>query len=195
MSGDGVEVCTRPVSPGRRFNDQARADFGDRPAPVPPTPDPLRARSSDDLEAAVRDELELTRTLKRPLSLLSIGVDRARGLTRSAWDARHPALIEFADACARQLRATDVMGRVDDELYIALLPGTHAVGAQCAAERLRTAVAALRLAADSATTRRLTASIGIATTRTGVTSYQALRSRADARRDDARHLGGNRVMV
>lgn len=195
MSGDDHDFRSGALSHGRRFDDQAPQDFSECVAVARPTSDSRRARSSEDLEGAVSAELELTRALKRPLSLLSIGVDRARGLTRGASDGAHPALREFAEACAGQLRAADVIGRVDDELYIAILPGTHAVGAQCAAERLRTAIAALRLAADTTTARRLTASIGIATTRTGATSYRSLRSRADAKRDDARHLGGNRVLA
>jgi len=129
----------------------------------------------------------------QPLSLLSVSIDRYGG--RRSGDLPPAALPvgKVVEVCAGLLRATDVIGRVDEKIFVALLPKTTSKGVLVIAERLRTAIAALDAPLASGRLQRGMASIGTATTRTGRTSYRALRSRADAKRDDARHLGGNRV--
>ncbi len=136
-------------------------------------------------------EIERTRDHGPPLSLLSVGVDR---IARAEGIAAVPLAVRgFAKACSAPLRSTDFVGKVDSTTFVVLLPGTTAKAARSAAERLRTAIAATEIPTPDHQRRRITVSIGTVTTRTGRTSYAALRSRADAKRDDASSSGGNRV--
>ena len=152
-----------------------------------------RIFTSQHFEQIAEQEIERTRTLGRPLSLLSIGIDR---IERAQGRLAVPlALRGFAKACSAPLRVTDLVGRVDGTSFVVLLPGSAAKAARGTAERLRTAIAAIEIRAPNQRQRRLTVSIGSVTTRTGRTSYRALRSRADAKREDACSSGGNRVSV
>ena len=146
-----------------------------------------------ELEALAAEEIQLARNLNRPLSLLSIGVDRSKCAGNGAAQELPLSLYAFAEACTGNLRDLDVVGRVDETIFVALMPGVATKGAQSAAERLRAAIAALDTPTSRGRKNRVTVSIGAVTTRTGLTSYRALRSRADAKRDDARNSGGNRV--
>jgi diguanylate cyclase (GGDEF)-like protein len=146
-----------------------------------------------ELEKVADEEIERTRTRGQPLSLLSICIDRAASLQDVDDSPVAVALDRIIETCARQLRATDIVAPIDETALVALLPSVTSTGALRAAERLRTAVAALEPTALRDPPRRITVSIGAVTTRTGRTSYGAMRSRADAKRDDARSRGGNRV--
>jgi diguanylate cyclase (GGDEF)-like protein len=146
-----------------------------------------------EIEKVADEEIERTRTRGQPLSLLSIRIDRAAVVLDVEDSAGAKALDRIIEACAEQLRATDVVAPIDETALVALLPSVTSSGARRAAERLRTAVAALETAVPRGLPRRITVSIGAVTTRTGRTSYGSLRSRADAKRDDASSRGGNRV--
>lgn len=144
-------------------------------------------------EIITHREIERTRNQGPPLSLLSIRIDRSDSVTDDGSSSSQSALSEVADTCAKLLRTTDIVARVDDTALVALLPGALSTAAQRAAERLRTAIAAMEMPVLRRRFQHVTVSIGVVTTRTGRTSYRALRSRADAKRDDAKSSGGNRV--
>jgi diguanylate cyclase (GGDEF)-like protein len=146
-----------------------------------------------EIEKVADEEIERTRTRGQPLSLLSIRIDRPASVMDVDASADVKALDRIIEACAAQLRTTDVVAPIDETALVALLPSVTSSGALRAAERLRTAVAALESVAPRGPRRRITISIGAVTTRTGRTSYGSLRSRADAKRDDASSRGGNRV--
>ena len=71
-----------------------------------------------------------------------------------------------------------------NNLQIALLPSVGARGVLRITERLRTAFATWDTARTVDGQKRCRISIGSVTSRTGRTTYSALRSRADAKRDD-----------
>ena len=193
MSGE-VHDSTGTHSAGcRREQDQTGdpGDFDTRHGTA--TPQSRTALNAEELEARATYEIELSRRLKKPLSMLSIGLDHGRPEAATDMDPADPVLPAFTELCSHLLRTADIIGCAEHSLLVALLPATTASGAQSAAERLRTAIAELGRTRAGNGARRVTASIGVVTTRTGVTSYRRLRSRADAKRDDARHLGGNRV--
>lgn len=187
-----------PGEPGLLSISPETADAGST-APTPLAANRHGVLHGAEFEVIASQEIARTRDCGRPLSLLSIGIDRIGHLL----DALHPdqarvsdiplSLRAFEQTCASQLRGSDVVGRVDETVFVALLPGVTTRGALSAAERLRVAIAAMDAPTSRGRWRRLTVSIGAVTTRTGRTSYQALRSRADAKRDDARNSGGNRV--
>ena len=166
-----------------------RANADGRPPVGAPGIDIL---SAEEFAAVAETEIERTRSRGTPLSMLSIGVDRVD--IESAADTAPDAAVvpALAKTCSGLLRATDVVGRVDEATVVVLLPGTSARSTLSIAERLRTAMAAFSAVDAAAKRRQATVSIGAVTTRTGRATYRALRSRADAKRDDARHRGGNR---
>jgi len=142
------------------------------------------------LEGRANLEIARTRDHRQPLSLLSIGIDRDVDNNNAS---SRLLLRRFSRACSGELRSDDVIGKVDAKTFVALLPGTPAKGALRTAERIRTAVAQMQAVASHGRSRNVTVSIGAVTTRTGRASYGQLRSRADAKRDDAMSSGGNRV--
>lgn len=139
--------------------------------------------------------LEQVRQDGQPLSLLSILIDRVDKTTLPPDSSLWFPLPQFAEVCSSSLRSTDSIGKVSDMAFVILLPGALAKGALRAAERLRCRIAATGMPSAAGKPRPVTVSIGVVTTRTGRTSYRALRSRADAKRDDARSSGGNRVVT
>ena len=157
--------------------------------------DILRERflSQTQFEQIATQEIQRTRDEGRPLSLLSIGIDRVSSKQSSGSPPNTHALHGLAEACAGLLRGTDIIGWIDERAFIALLPATSTREAQRTAERLRTAVAGMKTPLSRGRSRRVTVSIGIVSSRTGLTSYHLLRSRADAKRSDAEGSGGNRV--
>jgi len=100
-------------------------------------------------------------------------------------------LQRFADVLRETLRDIDVSSRWGGEEFLVVLPGTTLEGAVEAAERIRTAFAALELAAGDATTR-MTASFGVARFVAGVDPLELVRA-ADEALYEAKRRGKNRV--
>jgi diguanylate cyclase (GGDEF)-like protein len=147
-----------------------------------------RVLGRPEFEEAVCAALEHARGMGVPCSLLSIGVDRLDQVDRTA-GAR--ALRRFAESCVAVLREGDRVGLIDRRRFAILLPGSLAKNALRVAERLRVALNTGNL--ESANEPRFTVSIGVVTSRTGRSGYAALCSRANAKREDARQRGGNRI--
>jgi len=153
-----------------------------------------RIVSSHRFEELALVELERTQKQGTPLSILSIGIDGIRHGKGSNGQHAPRNLRGVAKACADRLRESDIVGRLNDRAFIALLPGVGTKGAACAAERLRTAIAADETLHAEGGRKRVTLSIGVVSTRTGRIGYEAFLSRARAKSDDARNEGGNRVV-
>jgi diguanylate cyclase (GGDEF)-like protein len=140
--------------------------------------------------ACVRDE-------GRPLSILSIELDRAKDIP-TADDIDRDAALRTQDLPSvyfHILRPTDIVGRLSPGEYAVVLPRTDLKGALRVAERLRVSSADQLFATSRGTMSRATVSIGIATTRTARTTTQKLWSRARTLRTQARVCGGNRVVA
>ena len=143
---------------------------------------------------AVR-EIERTRDSARPLSLLAVGVDRFEDSHAGNETLLNRLIRKFNQDGTCPLRASDSIGKGDARTFLALLPETPAKDALRVAERLRTAIADMRLPFRRGRSRHITVSIGVVTTRTGRASYSSLTSRAAAKQDHARSCGGNRVQA
>ncbi len=198
---DGVRIHFEYRRLGRLTDEKVMVEcrFHDLVIGTPPPTDDDRDNTdqprvildAEQFEQAANREIERTRDQGPPLSVLSIGIDRPVSLNGDAVTPAPPIAVRgFAVACAHLLRAADVVGRIDDGAFLLLLTNTSTIGALRAAERLRTAITRIDWPAPQ---RRITVSIGAVTTRTGRAAFHALRSRADAKRDDARQSGGNRV--
>ncbi len=98
------------------------------------------------------------------------------------------------DACLLHLRATDVFARIGGEEFGILLPGCNVEDARLRAEQLRAAIAAFHQGSDELRST-VSASFGIACTRTSGYELRDLMMHADAALYQAKHAGRNRVVV
>jgi len=107
----------------------------------------------------------------------------------------HPAgdavLVALLDACKRQLRDSDLLGRLVGVEFAILLPRTGAEEALIVAERMRAAIEVQRVKTERAMIS-LTASFGVTTLRADDSNVTLLGRVDDALRA-AKDKGGNRV--
>ena len=102
-------------------------------------------------------------------------------------------LVETGKVLKRTVREQDVIARWGGEEFILLLPETDRGEAAALAERLRTAIAEMRVpGAKNAPT--VTASFGVAQRDSRHRNLDALISSADTRLYEAKDLGRNRVV-
>ncbi len=95
------------------------------------------AYTRDHLRAELDRELSKTRRYKHPTSLLLVDVG---GIESRTQQEQEQVLIRTANFLVSSLRNVDVLFRVSDLRFAALLPATPPAGASVAAERLRTRV-------------------------------------------------------
>ena len=113
------------------------------------------------------------------------------GKTYAVWLA---ALRAFAQVCQDTLRRIDLFGRLGGEEFVALLPDTPLANACEAGERLRRAVADLRIdGGDGRAPVRLTVSIGAAEAKPQEEGLAQTISRADKALYCAKSSGRDRV--
>lgn len=140
-------------------------------------------------------EGEIARAVRyrRAASVLMIDVDRFKSINdRHGHGAGDQALVAMAHACSAQLRAQDIFARLGGEEFAVLLPETGEAAAREVAERLRAAVAALRLPVGEETLA-ITISLGVAGMLPGETGVEAMLQRADRALYKAKALGRNRA--
>lgn len=127
--------------------------------------------------------------------LLAIDVDHFKRIN-DAWG--HPAgdqvLKAVADCLRQASRGSDCVARVGGEEFWVLMPHVTPESAEQAAQRMVTAVRALRMPAV-ATDLRVTVSIGVAVAARSGDNPEALLHRADAALYRAKETGRDRVAV
>jgi diguanylate cyclase (GGDEF)-like protein len=97
-------------------------------------------------------------------------------------------------ACKGLVRQQDTIGRLGGEEFGLLMPETEIEPATMLAERLRAAVAALKVRLTSGDTVSLSASFGVGTLKAD-DSVDTLLARADGALYASKHGGRNRVSV
>lgn len=145
-----------------------------------------------------RAQLEFDRCRRHqlPLAVMMIDVDHFKGVNdRHGHPAGDAVLVEAARACRHTLRATDLLARYGGEEFLALLPLTDAEAAQRVAERVRAAIAALRVDNGGGTPLQVTVSVGLASLGSGTATVDELFSRADQALYAAKQKGRNRVEI
>lgn len=139
----------------------------------------------------------IARELAKPrgLSLLMLDVDRFKAFNdKHGHQAGDEVLKTVARAIQGSVRASDLAARFGGEEFAVVLPGTPLEGARMVAERIRTAVAGVRLQLSGAWVS-VTISVGGATLLApGALDAAALIARADAALYAAKQAGRNRVM-
>lgn len=135
-------------------------------------------------------ELARARRSGGPLSLIMADVDHLKRVNDTyGHPAGDAAIRHVADAFRRGRRETDVAARLGGEEFAVLLPGTEAVGALKAAERVRRELAESSIP----TVGTVTVSIGVATCPEDGAGEQELIQAADERMYAAKSGGRNRV--
>jgi diguanylate cyclase len=149
----------------------------------------INRRHIDELLAA---ELQRRTRLGGELCVCLIDLDRFKSINdRFGHPTGDSVLRSVAQCMQAQLRTVDRLGRFGGEEFLGLLPGTPVAAARACAERLRAAVAALRvLPADEA----VTVSIGLAACTENDTAATLI-ARADAALYRAKAGGRDRVEV
>jgi diguanylate cyclase (GGDEF)-like protein/PAS domain S-box-containing protein len=129
------------------------------------------------------------------LSLLVLDIDHFKQINDTHG---HPtgdrAICAVADAIRRVTRATDVTARIGGEEFAVIAVDSHPEGPGRLAERLRGAIADIRLDPPLRPGMRLTASIGVAQCRHGSSDAERLFSEADRRLYTAKNQGRDRVI-
>jgi diguanylate cyclase (GGDEF)-like protein len=109
------------------------------------------------------EEIQRSRRTGRPMSLLMIDLDHFKRINDALGHGHGDAVLVAVAATLRStMRVIDHVGRWGGEEFIAVLPESDGEAAVAAAERVRSAVEALRVGHESRTTS-VTVSIGVAT--------------------------------
>ncbi|MHB8283296.1 MAG: diguanylate cyclase [Caulobacteraceae bacterium] len=138
---------------------------------------------------------ELARAARygRQTALLMIDADRFKSINDThGHGVGDDVLIALTGALGLALRPSDLLGRLGGEEFAVILPETGLEGAQYAAERLREAVAALRISTPSGDIA-FTVSVGVTNFAPGETVLKPALDRADAALYAAKAGGRNRV--
>lgn len=161
-------------------------------ATVDPLTQALNRRSFGDRAAA---ELARAGRYDRTTAMLLLDADRFKAVNDTHGHAVGDAVLQALSATvASTLRPCDLFGRLGGEEFGVLLAETGGPGAVVAAERIRQAIADLRVPTASGPLA-FTISIGVAEVGENDTSVQAAMARADLALYQAKASGRNRVVV
>lgn len=145
------------------------------------------------LDAALKREFKLARRAQSPLSVVVADIDFFKTVNDSAGHAAGDSLIkQTAQTIATSIRQTDQVFRFGGEEYVVLLGATEHPEALCVAERIRQAIAEVKLS-TKAGVLSLTMSLGVSTLRQN-DSKETFFERADDALYEAKALGRDRVV-
>jgi diguanylate cyclase (GGDEF)-like protein len=155
--------------------------------------DPLTGLGNDRFfRDRLQGELNRTARYRQPLSLLLLDLDRLKAINDShGHRAGDAALVELGAQIAAEARVTDTCARWGGDEFAVLAPSTDEEAARALAERIRSRVAARRIATG------VTVSIGVATVRPSTVppTSDELVGAADGALYEAKRLGRDRVVV
>jgi diguanylate cyclase (GGDEF)-like protein len=147
-----------------------------------------------EFEGGMVREMERARRLRVPLSLALIDIDFFKRINdRHGHDVGDGVLREVAATLRAGIRRSDLVARIGGEEFALVLLGTEPPGARVLLERLRRAVAALRVPAG-ADTVGCTISVGITDRVDDDADWAALYKRADQALYAAKQGGRDRVV-
>ena len=147
-----------------------------------------------EFEAGMVREMERARRLRVPLTLALVDIDLFKRVNdRYGHDIGDRVLREVAATLKAGVRRSDLVARIGGEEFALVLLGTEPPGASVLLERLRQAVAALRVPAG-ADTIACTISAGITDQVEDDTDWAALYKRADQALYAAKQGGRDRIV-
>lgn len=141
-------------------------------------------------------EAELARAKRygTPLAVLMLDVDEFKCINDTHGHAvGDEVLRQLAEICRKTLREMDAIGRMGGEEFAVMLPETDTVQAHEAAERLRSTIAAAKVALPQGLPLKFTVSIGISGLQGRDDNLDTLLSEADTALYTAKRTGRNRV--
>lgn len=140
-------------------------------------------------------EFKMAKRQDTPLSCVMIDADHFKSINdvygHSAGDE---VLVALVDTCRRELRSSDLIGRLGGEEFCVLLPGASLADAAEVGERLRTAIGAMAVP-QLRQSSGVTVSIGGTQLVPADGSIQELISRADSALYEAKSTGRNRLVL
>ena len=140
-------------------------------------------------------ELARMRRYRTEASCLMLDIDHFKQVNDTfGHDVGDQAIIATAHTGLAALRTEDLFGRLGGEEFAALLPMTSAAKAETVAQRLRLAIAGLRIATAEGELR-FTASIGLAAIDPDEPDFDAALKRADEALYEAKRNGRNQVVT
>lgn len=147
------------------------------------------AASREFLERQVLLELQRAERSGAPLCLLVIDLDHFKAINDELGHAPGDQVLSEVNAVVRRvLRSGDVLARFGGDEFVALLTGTGPALGEDVAERVRSAIAGVRVSDG----RPISASIGLTAYRAG-DDFARLFERADAALYDAKRAGRDQV--
>ncbi len=140
--------------------------------------------------------LLIMRRYGRPASVLIIDLDRMKAVNDELGHRVGDQILRaVADVLRREVRASDVAGRMGGDEFAVLLPETSPEGASLLAERIVREIRACRIARDDGGDAAwTTVSIGVAALDADETAARAL-TNADAAMYEAKRAGGDRFAL
>jgi diguanylate cyclase (GGDEF)-like protein len=143
------------------------------------------------LMGTITTEVQRSRRLRRPFSVLLADVDRFKSYNDThGYQAGDVALTRIADILRQMTRGVDCVARYGDEEFLVMLLETTEATALAVAERIRARVAGEEIAGG-----KLTISIGVAEYPAHGDTPQTLIASADAALNRAKGGGRNRVVT
>ncbi|MCX8018175.1 MAG: diguanylate cyclase, partial [Rhodocyclaceae bacterium] len=140
-----------------------------------------------------QQEWQAANRSKRPLACLLIDLDHFKSINDShGHDVGDLVLKEAAQAIKRGVRAQDVVCRTGGDEFLVICPETDLAAALVCGERVRRAVAALKLS-TGALSLEIGVSVGVAVREAGMADIDALIKRADEGLYLAKQKGRNAV--
>ena len=147
-----------------------------------------------EFESGMVREMERARRMHVPLSLAILDIDFFKRINdQHGHDIGDAVLREVAATLQRHIRKSDLLARIGGEEFALVMLGTHPPGAWVVLERLRHAVAALRIPAGGQEIG-CTISIGITDRVETDLDWPMLYKRADTALYEAKEGGRNRVV-
>ncbi len=148
------------------------------------------------LTDTLRREIERAQRYESGLSVMLCDIDEFKSINDEYGHATgDEALRVVAAALTDTVRKADIAGRYGGDEFMVILPETSLPGAENLAEKIRSAVAGLEIAASGKGQERfrLSLSIGVAGCCSAVDDLDTLVKAADSALYTAKHLGKNRV--
>jgi len=162
-----------------------------RRAELDPLTGALNRRAMDGRLQAI---VERTHAERRPLALLFVDIDHFKQVNDHHGHGVGDDCLRLASDCIRRhLGKDDLFGRYGGEEFIIVLPDMRQDAARELADRIREAVAALRVVGEANVT--FTVSIGLASRMPAEKSPRSIVERADKALYQAKRGGRNRVQV
>lgn len=146
-------------------------------------------------DARIDEEIERSKRFGTPFSVVMMDVDDFKKLNDTHGHLVGDRVLRaIANTVKSQMRGVDTAARYGGEEISVILPRTEMLGAYNVGERIRAAIAELRIATDDGLVLAVTASLGIASyPESKAASGEELVRRADQALYRAKRMGKNRV--